>query len=145
MCDWTFEGKPVDFESTAEYFGFVYSITNRLTGKKYIGKKKLKFTRSRKVKDSKRRVRVVKESDWKEYYGSSKELAKDIHKHGKECFDREILRWCNSAGECSYWELWYQMTNHVLLNPANFYNNYVGARIHRKHLMKKYLDEIEET
>jgi hypothetical protein len=142
MCDWTYEGKPIDFESCTSYFGFVYKITNKQTGKAYIGKKKLKFTRSKKVKDSKRRIRVTKESDWKDYYGSSEELAKDIHILGKEGFDREILRWCTSAGDCSYWELWHQMTNHVLLNPADWYNSYVGARIHRKHLMKKVKEKI---
>jgi hypothetical protein len=37
----------------------------------------------------------------------------------------------------SYWELWHQMVNHVLFKPEKYYNAYVGARIHRKHVLKK--------
>ena len=60
-----------------DYKGFVYCIT-RNDGKYYVG---MKFTKSRrrvKQKDSARRKRVEKDSDWKHYKGSSKELLKDI-------------------------------------------------------------------
>ena len=62
-----------------DYEGFVYCIT-RNDGKYYVG---MKFTKSRrrvKQKDSARRKRVEKDSDWKHYKGSSKELLKDIER-----------------------------------------------------------------
>jgi hypothetical protein len=79
----------------------------------------------------------VKKSDWEDYYGSSKELAKDIASLGKEHFKREILRFCETPAVATYYELKAQMEADVLLNPALYYNNYVGARIHRKHVLGK--------
>ena len=69
----------------AETFGFVYQTTHK-SGKAYIGKKVLYF--NRKVKLGKRELlalpptrgrrattkQVVKESDWKDYYGSHMEI-----------------------------------------------------------------------
>ena len=137
MMEWIYQEKPVDPSILDNYVGFVYNITNVLTGRQYIGKKRLKFVRSKKIKTKKRKIKVTKESDWKTYYGSSNELLLDIEKYGKDQFKREITRFCKSKGECNYWELYYQMVNHVLLNPADYYNNYVGARIHRKHVLKR--------
>lgn len=135
--DWTHEGQNLNIETLDNYKAFVYIITNILTNKKYIGKKKLHFTTHKRLKGRKNRIRVVKESDWKEYYGSSEEVAKDIVKHGKENFSREIIHLCKTPAEASYWELYEQMTRHVLFKPAEFYNSYVGARIHRKHVLRK--------
>ena len=51
--------KPLDF------FGFVYRITRKDTGRSYIGKKQMVFTRRKKVKGRVNRKHVKKESDWK--------------------------------------------------------------------------------
>lgn len=133
--EWTYQENPVNPTQLENYFGFVYIIENLLTGKKYIGKKRLKFYRTKKLKSKKRKIKVIKDSDWQEYYGSSNELLADIETFGKENFKRKIIEFYKSKGECSYWELYHQMINHVLLNPDQFYNNYVGARIHRKHIL----------
>jgi hypothetical protein len=58
------------------FVGFVYLLTNRLTGKKYVGCKKFRFKTSKKVAGKKRRVRGFKESDWKDYYGSNPTTSK---------------------------------------------------------------------
>lgn len=137
MSEWLYEDKPIDETILDNYHGFVYLIENTLTGKQYYGKKRLKFIRSKKLKTQKRKIKVVTDSDWKDYYGSSNELLADVELLGKDKFKRTIIRFCKSKGECSYWELWYQMTHHVLMHPTDFYNNYVGARIHRKHVLKK--------
>lgn len=136
MSDWTYDGKLVDLETVDKYHGFVYVIENEITGKKYIGKKKFKFTRAKKLKGQ-RKIRVSKESDWRSYFGSCKELVADVQALGPENFKRTILRFCKSPGENTYWEMWHQMTNHVLLHPADWYNNYVGGRIQRSHVLKK--------
>ena len=62
------------------FFGFVYKITRRDTGRSYIGKKQLIFTERRKVKGRVNRKHVKKESDWKTYTGSCEELNTEIEK-----------------------------------------------------------------
>ena len=66
-----------DFDPTA-FFGFVYRIVRKDTGRSYIGKKQLIFTRRMKVKGRKNRKHVKKESDWKDYTGSCDELNTEI-------------------------------------------------------------------
>ena len=70
----TFNGKPFTSEDIKSYVGFVYLITELDTNKKYIGRKY--FYQLRKTKGKSKRVRS--ESDWKKYYGSSKELLEQI-------------------------------------------------------------------
>ena len=119
------------FEDIGEYVGFVYLITNLTNGRKYIGKKNLYFSKSRQVKGKRKRFKV--ESDWREYYGSNKELAADVETYGKENFKREILRLCTTKGEFSYFEAKYQFDNNVL-ESDEYYNSWIMCRIHKKHL-----------
>lgn len=133
---WLYNDSEVTDELLANKKSFVYLITNTVTGKKYIGKKKLTFFRKKAVKGKKRKVKVIKESDWRTYFGSSNDLLADKEKYGEDKFKREIIRICDTSSEASYWELWHQMKNHVLLND-DYYNSYVGARIHRSHVNKK--------
>ena len=42
LMQWTYEGKTID-TIPDEYEGFVYLITNKKTGQKYVGKKLAKF------------------------------------------------------------------------------------------------------
>jgi hypothetical protein len=128
----------VPFEPTEEelsrYAGFVYVIIDRVTGMKYIGKKLLFFTKILPVtKTRKRRKKTLVESDWKEYYGSNKQIQDIVAEHGPDRFERIILRLCVSKGECSYYEVKYQLQYDVLLHD-DFYNDFVGCRIHSKHL-----------
>lgn len=121
-------------EELAAYHGFVYLIIDELTGKKYIGKK---FFWSSKIlpitKARKRRKKILVESDWKSYYGSNKQLQADVAELGPERFKRVILRLCKTKGECSYYETKYQLMYDVLLKD-DFYNDFVGCRIHSKHV-----------
>jgi Putative endonuclease segE, GIY-YIG domain len=137
MTEWLYQGKPIEPKDLEGIKSFVYIIVNKATGKKYIGKKRLTFVRRKKIKDSKRRKTFVKPSDWATYYGSSEILAKDIVIFGKENFERRILHLCESNALASYYELKEQIDQGVLFKPAEFYNHYVGARIHRNHVLKK--------
>ena len=123
------------FESTPEEFqGFVYQLTEIHTNKKYIGKKnfwKLKILPITKTR--KRRVRTRIESNWKEYYSSSNEVCHLVEQHGKERFKREILKLCKTKGEMSYYEAKLQFDHNVLFRD-DYYNNFIGCRIHAKHL-----------
>lgn len=120
----------------SQYQGFVYVIVEKKTGKKYIGKKffwKPKILP--KTKTRKRRVRTLVESDWQKYYGSSKEVQALVEENGAENYTRIILKLCKTKGECSYYEMKYQLEYDVLLKPDEFYNAFVGGKIHRKHIL----------
>ena len=117
-----------DLPNHEEAVGFVYKITNIITGRFYIGKKSLYSERKTKIsnrektqtKTRKTFKRVVKESNWKSYYGSCAELTEEIAMTDKKFYQREILEVCCSKkylGDC---ELSHQIKNDVLTN--NSYN-----------------------
>ena len=117
-----------------EWVGFVYLITNKKNGRKYVGKKF--FWRTLKLpplKGTKRKRKVVKESDWKKYWGSSNDLKADIALYGEENFYREILHFCKSKTELSYMELKEQVERGVLLTDM-YYNDFIGGKINGKFL-----------
>ena len=130
---WYFNNE--QYESAPEdYQGFVYLITEIDTDKKYIGKKNFWKPKVLPInKTRKRRVRTRIESDWKDYYGSSNEVRQLVEQHGKERFKREILKLCKTKGEMSYYEAKLQFDNNVLFRD-DYYNNFIGCRIHAKHL-----------
>jgi hypothetical protein len=112
-------------------FGFIYEITNKVNGKKYIGKKQCIRKIKRKPLKGKTRNRIDhKESDWKTYTSSSNELNEDIQKYGTENFEFRILKVCGSKWELAYQEAKLQFENNVLLND-NFYNGVINLRIGR--------------
>lgn len=115
-----------------DIIGFVYLITNTVTGKQYVGKKLFTAARTKQVKGKRKRFRV--ESDWRDYYGSNKELLHDVATLGRDSFTREILHLCKSKGTCSYLEAKEQFVRGVLEYPDKFYNEWISCKIHRKHL-----------
>ncbi len=133
---WVYNDKEFN-ETPDEFQGFVYMVTEKDTGKKYIGKK---FFWKPKIlpitKTRKRRVRTRAESDWREYYGSNKEVQSLVESKGKDNYKREILRLCRTKGECSYYEAKLQFQYDVLLSDE-FYNEFIGCKIHAKHIRDK--------
>ena len=130
---WTYDDKIFDSDLIGDYYGFVYLITGKQTGRRYIGRKY--FWQKRKPRTGSKR-RVTSESDWKKYYGSCPELKEDIKEYGKLNFKREILRLCKTKGEMSYYEAKLQFDNDVLFRK-DFYNNFIGCKIHAKHIRRK--------
>jgi hypothetical protein len=139
---WLYQNTPV--ETLPETcVGFVYLITNNLTGRKYIGKKLAKFSKTtyRTVKQKngikkKKRIRSKIDSDWQQYYGSSAELSADIEKLGSTNFTREILYYCGSKSECSYVEAREQFSRRVL-ESNDWYNGHIQVRVHGSHIKNK--------
>ena len=110
-------------------FGFIYEITNKVNGKKYIGKKQCIRKIKRKPLKGKTRNRIDhKESDWKTYTSSSNELNEDIQKYGKENFEFRILKVCGSKWELGYEEIKEQIARDVLRRD-DYYNGIINVRI----------------
>jgi hypothetical protein len=139
---WLYQDTPIE-TLPEECVGFVYLITNNLTGRKYIGKKLAKFSKTtyKTVKQKngikkKKKVRSKVDSDWREYYGSSPELSKDVTSLGTENFTREILFYCDSKSACSYIEAREQFSRKVL-ESTDYYNGHIQVRVHGSHIINK--------
>lgn len=140
---WVYQGAPIE-EAPENAFGFIYMITNTTTGKRYIGRKYLGSTRRVKRKGKTNRKVIRKESDWKEYTGSSKELLKDIDLIGKDSFVFEILCFGETKGQVNYLEENLQHKHNVLTSKLPngerlYYNDSIGAR---KFMSVKFTDSI---
>jgi hypothetical protein len=126
VIPWSYSGKPVD-KYPEGAVAFVYYLEFK-DGAKYVGKKGLVSTRKKKIAGKSRRQITRTESNWKSYLSSSTEVKAKI-KAGDILVKREITRWCFSLSEATYWELYEQMVNHVLLK-TNWLNLWVSARIY---------------
>lgn len=140
--DWTFQGTIVE-SLPEDCVGFVYLITNTISGKKYIGKKLAKFAKTTykvvKLKNGtkkKKKIRSKVDSDWRDYYGSNDKLNEDVTSLGKENFTREILFYCNSKAQCSYIEAREQF-NYRVLESSDYYNGQISVRVHGSHILGK--------
>ena len=138
---WLYQDTPVE-TLPEECVGFVYLITNNLSGRKYIGKKLAKFSKTTyktvKLKNGtkkKKKIRSKIDSDWQDYYGSNIELNKDVELFGKENFTREILHYCKSKAETSYVEAREQFDRKVL-ESNEYYNGQISVRVHGSHIIK---------
>ena len=139
---WLYQGNLIE-ELPEDCVGFVYLITNTVTGRKYIGKKLAKFAKTsyKVVKQKngikkKKKIRTKVDSDWRDYYGSSDELTKDVTTLGKENFTREILHYCTSKAHTSYLEAKEQFDRKVL-ETTDYYNGHISVRVHGSHIINK--------
>ena len=139
---WLYQDTPVE-TLPEECVGFVYLIKNNLSGRKYIGKKLAKFSKTtyKIVKQNngikkRKKIRSKVDSDWREYYGSSPELTADIITLGTKNFSREILFYCKSKSECSYVEAKEQFERKVL-ESTDYYNGHIQVRVHKSHINGK--------
>jgi hypothetical protein len=139
---WLFENTQIDV-LPEDCVGFVYLITNTVSGRKYIGKKLAKFSKTTyktvKLKNGtkkKKKIRSKIDSDWQLYYGSNEELKRDIETLGPEKFTRDILYYCKSKAECSYIEAREQFRHQVLESDA-YYNGQISVRVHGSHIKNK--------
>jgi hypothetical protein len=141
---WLYKNKVINkLENLPENtFGFIYKITNKTTGKFYIGKKQIMSQTNVKLgkkelealptqrgkKPSKKLV--IKESNWVDYMGSNKFLLEDIKALGEKNFLKEILIICANKKLLTYWELATQCKYDVL--QVNSYNDNLLGKFYRK-------------
>jgi hypothetical protein len=119
-------------------YGFIYRITHKESKRYYIGKKILYNTTNVKlgIKETKNlptqkgrkptTKQVVKESNWKTYFGSNKDFL-DYRKGKKDDeFNKEILHICKTKLELTYWETYYLFINNVLFDELSYNSNILG-------------------
>ena len=132
---WLYKGSEIneisDLPNNA--FGFVYQTTHLPTNKKYIGKKSLMYNLKKKLGKKEKALwegkgrppmykRVLKESDWKTYYGSHA-FIKDAN---EEDLTREIIQIAYHKKELTYLECKYQFTLGVLESRSYLNDNILG-------------------
>lgn len=138
MNNWYYEGEQITDISQIpdEAIGFIYKIVNGETGKFYVGKKNLYSTRNIKLgkkalaaREDKRlskKKKIVKESDWKTYFGSEPVLKEEIENDGDKYFHRTILHFCNSKKSLTYQEIRYQILSGCLESQISYNSNISG-------------------
>ena len=145
---WTYKGQEITdvTQFPDNTFGFVYITTHKPSGKSYIGKKVLFHNRKHKL--GKRELAklqgvvgrrpaykmVVKESDWKNYYGSQTDIKKLLAEGKKDEFERTILKMCPDKKSMTYFEVKYQMIYQVLEKPDEFFNDNILGKFYTRDL-----------
>jgi hypothetical protein len=128
-------------------FGFIYKITNSETGEYYIGKKQVVSVRKRNFgkkeiaaledKRMKKYEYVTKESDWKEYRSSNKEVKSWFEENERALnegrtddinnqIELRILRFCSNKKSLTYYELQEQFAHDVLADELSLNDNLLG-------------------
>ena len=134
---WYYNEKIFTSDMIEDNIGFVYDITDQRNNVKYIGKKGLVSRRKLPPLKGKKRRRIkVVETDWQDYYGSSETVKLLVEEMGPEIFHRQILRLCKSKSEMSYYEAKLQFETDCLLKPDEYYNEFIGCKINRRHLIR---------
>lgn len=115
--------KPISrYAGLTKHLGFVYKITRISDGKFFIGKKLFWFKKGKKLV----------ESDWKDYYGSSKDLKADVEKLGKDAFERRIIKCYDTKWDLMYRELMLQLEFDVMDKYTNTYNGIINVRLRKR-------------
>jgi hypothetical protein len=132
--------------NTDEYYGYVYLTTNLETNRQYIGKKIFKHTQNKKLGKKElaalptqrgrvpSKKKIVKESDWKTYYGSADEVKQWAKTTPTDKLIRVVLRLCKTKISLSYYEVKYQMIYGVLENEE-WCNDSILGKFYRKNII----------
>ena len=139
--NWLYEYVPLQDDFTTNDYCFIYKITNLESNKFYIGKKAFFHNKKKKLtkkeiaeqtgpgRKSTTKVEQV-DSGWRNYWGSSKELLADVKSLGEDKFEKEILRFCSTKKQLTYYEIHYQIQYAVLFTDS--YNDNIQGRFFRK-------------
>ena len=158
---WTYQGRLITDISDMpnDTYGFIYEVRYKPTDTRYIGKKVLFFERNkrlgkralqalreeRKAKGIGGRVplkqKIITESDWKDYFGSQKEIMelskKDI---AGENWEKRILEFVPNKKLLTYYETKHLFINNVL--EDNF-STHINDNILGKFYRKDFANEVK--
>ena len=137
-------------------YGFIYEVYHQPSGMRYIGKKVLYFERNkrlgkralealreeRKAKGIGGRVplkqKVVTESDWKDYYGSHKDILELVKTTDPMKWEKRILAFVPNKKLLTYFEAKELFKNGVLENrQSNYINDNILGKFYRKDFLKE--------
>lgn len=120
------------------YEGFVYLTVDLINNKEYIGKKNFRSSQNKKLGKKEiaalpvargrtpTKKKVVKETDWKTYYGSNSTIKELVKKNGPENFKRYVLELCSTKKSLSYQETKYLFKYNVLESDKYYNDNILG-------------------
>jgi len=144
--NWIYQGKEIlseDDISVDKAIGFIYIITQKSTGNRYLGRKLLTKASSKQVKGQKKKTRTS--SDWLTYWSSSpkiKEWIKDAG--GTDDFEREILLFVTSKGMLAYGE---ECALYMVgaLESVKWINDNIRAKIYRSWCKPEEARQLREV
>ena len=139
--NWLYEYVPLQDDFITNDYGFIYKITNLESNKFYIGRKS--FVHNMKKKLTKKEIAEQTgpgrrsttnveqiDSGWRKYWGSSKDLLADVKLLGEDKFEREILKFCPTKKQLTFYEIQYQISYSVLFTDS--YNDNILGKFFRK-------------
>ena len=144
--NWTYKKEII--ENISQFpentYGFVYKITHLPSKKSYIGKKILYH--QRKVKLGKKELAqyegvvgrrpayklAIKESNWKDYWGSSKSLLEVLNDEPKSNFTKDIIILAPTKKLLTYYETQALFLYRVLEEPEMYFNDNILGKFFRK-------------
>ena len=133
---WTYQGRIFNdiLDFPEDTYGFIYEVYHKPTGQKYIGKKVLQFNRTLPpLKGQKRKRKVVKESDWKTYYGSHPKIKELLNESELQDFERKIIQICKTKKELTYFECKYLFISEALeLKNSCYINDNILGKFYRR-------------
>jgi hypothetical protein len=141
---WSYQGRVITSISDMPEgtYGFIYEVIYKPTDVRYIGKKVLYFERNKRLgkkalaalreERSKQGLRgrvpikqkVITESDWKDYFGSQKEiLTLSKEDNAGENWEKRILQYVPNKKLLTYYETKYLFKNGILEDKDSTYIN----------------------
>lgn len=140
---WLYKGEEItDEDIPVKAIGFIYMLTYKPTGQRYIGRKLL--TKVKRRQKNKRIYRTRVESDWKDYWSSSPEIKSIIDEQGTEVFKREILLFTDMKGKLNYLEeklLYYVGA----LETTQWLNSNIRSKFYKRNIIDKIdTDEVNQ-
>ena len=155
---WIYQGRVITSikDMPEGTYGFIYEVRYKPTDVRYIGKKVLYFERNKKLgkkalqalKEERskqglkgrtpQKQKIITESDWRDYYGSQKEILELSKKdnNGKN-WEKRILEFVPNKKLLTYYE-----TKHLFLNEVleNKYSAHINDNILGKFFARDFGD-----
>ena len=132
---WLYKGNVLtDDMIPAKAMGFIYLLTYKPTGQRYIGRKLL--TKAHRRQKAGKVIRSRVESDWKDYWSSSPDIHLIIEKEGTDNFEREILMFANMKSHLNYLEEKFLYCVGAL-ESVEWLNSNIRSKMYKRNILNK--------